>query len=125
MSNVFGNEVQAVDMVCLDSLTRDLVPARSRHTSAHILYLACHGIHASDPLSSALVLQDGNHTFQDIMHINLPSAVMAVLSTCQTTKGRDDRDAPGQAIQAAAWMPFCSFRSVVGTMWWASRTFIK
>jgi CHAT domain-containing protein len=84
-------------------------------TSAHILHLACHGIHASDPLSSALVLQDGNLTIRDIMALHLPNAVLAVLSACQTAKG--DRNAPDQAVHLAASMLFCGFRSVIGTMW--------
>jgi CHAT domain-containing protein len=84
-------------------------------TSAHILHLACHGIHASDPLSSALVLQDGNLTIQDIMALHLPNAILAVLSACQTAKG--DRNAPDQAVPLAASMLFCGFRSVIGTMW--------
>jgi hypothetical protein len=88
------------------------------NTSAHILHLACHGIHASDPLSSALVLQDGNLTIQDIMDLHLPNAVLAFLSACQTAKG--DRDAPDQAIHLAASMLFCGFRSVIGTMWWVA-----
>jgi CHAT domain-containing protein len=84
-------------------------------TPAHILHLACHGIHASDPLSSALVLQDGSLTIQDIMDLHLPNSMLAVLSACQTAKG--DRNAPDQAIHLAASMLFCGFRSVIGTMW--------
>jgi CHAT domain-containing protein len=84
-------------------------------TPAHVLHLACHGIHASDPLKNALVLRDGNLTIQDIMDLHLPNAALAVLSACQTAKG--DSNAPDQAIHLAASMLFCGFRSVVGTMW--------
>jgi CHAT domain-containing protein len=82
---------------------------------AHVLHLACHGIHASDPLQSALVLQDGNLTIRDIMDLHLQNPVLAVLSACQTAKG--DRNAPDQAIHLAASMLFCGFRSIIGTMW--------
>jgi CHAT domain-containing protein len=87
-----------------------------RNTPAHVLHLACHGIHASDPLKSALVLRDGNLTIQDIMNLHLPNPVLAILSACQTAKG--DRNAPDQAIHLATSMLFCGFiGSVIGTMW--------
>jgi hypothetical protein len=86
------------------------------NTPAHILHFACHGIHASHPLSSALVLQDGNLMIRDIMNLHLPNAVLTFLSACQTAKG--DKNAPDQAIHLAASMLFCGFRSVIGTMWW-------
>jgi hypothetical protein len=86
------------------------------YTPAHILHFACHAVHASDPLRSALVLQDGNLTIQDIMDLHLPNAVLAVLSACQTAKG--DRNAPDQAVHLAASMLFCGLKNVIGTMWW-------
>jgi CHAT domain-containing protein len=112
---------------CFESAHAQVLNAPSAHTSlsqlrsllegttAHILHLACHGIHDPNPLRSGLVLQDGNLTIQDIMDLHLPNAVLAVLSACQTTKG--DRNAPDQAIHLAASMLFCGFRSVIGTMW--------
>jgi CHAT domain-containing protein len=84
-------------------------------TPAHILHLACHGIQDPDPLKSALLLQDGEFSIEDIMRLNLPHAVLAYLSACQTAKG--DRNAPDQAVHLAASMLFCGFRSVIGTMW--------
>jgi CHAT domain-containing protein len=84
-------------------------------TPAHILHFACHGIHDTDPLKSALVLQGGNLTIENIMNIQLPNAVLCVLSACQTAKG--DKNAPDQAVHLAASMLFCGFRSVIGTMW--------
>jgi hypothetical protein len=113
---------------CFASAEAQVLNTPSAHTSlstlrtlleempAQILHLACHGIHDSNPLRSALVLQDGNLTIQDIMGLQLPNAVLAVLSACQTAKG--DRNAPDQAIHLAASMLFCGFRSVIGTMWW-------
>jgi CHAT domain-containing protein len=112
---------------CFESARAQVLNAPSAHTSiarlrsllqdteAHIFHLACHAIHNSDPLRSALVLQDGNLTIQDIMDFKLPCAVLATLSACQTAKG--DRNAPDQAIHLAASMLLCGFRSVIGTMW--------
>jgi CHAT domain-containing protein len=83
---------------------------------AHILHLACHGVQDVDPLSSALVmLQDGRLTIEDMLQLDLPEAVLAYLSACQTAKG--DRNTPDQAVHLAAFMLFCDFRSIVGTMW--------
>jgi CHAT domain-containing protein len=79
------------------------------------LHLASHGLQEINPLDSAFLLQDGRLTIADIMRLELPRAVFAFLSACQTAKG--DRDAPDQAVHLAASMLFCGFRSVVGTMW--------
>jgi CHAT domain-containing protein len=65
------------------------------------------------------MLQDGRLTIKEIMQLNLPRAALAFLSACQTAKG--DKNAPDQAVHLAASMLFCGFRSVIGTMWWASR----
>jgi CHAT domain-containing protein len=83
---------------------------------AHILHLACHGLQDSEPLKSALQLQDGKVAIKDIMQLDLPHAVLAYLSACQTAKG--DRNAPDQVVHLAASMLFCGFRSVIGTMWY-------
>jgi CHAT domain-containing protein len=84
-------------------------------TPAHILHVACHGVQDADPLKSAIVLQDGKLTIEDIMTLSVPHAVLAFLSACQTAKG--DRNAPDQAVHLAASMLFCGFRSIIGTMW--------
>jgi CHAT domain-containing protein len=83
---------------------------------AHVLHLACHGVQDADPLSSALLMHDGNLTIETMMHLDLPRAVLAYLSACETAKG--DRNAPDQAVHLAASMLFCGFRSVVGTITW-------
>jgi CHAT domain-containing protein len=81
----------------------------------HVLHLACHGVQDVDPLNSALLMHDGKLTIENMMHLDLPHAVLAYLSACETAKG--DRNAPDQAVHLAASMLFCGFRSVVGTMW--------
>jgi CHAT domain-containing protein len=87
-------------------------------TQAHILHLASHGVQEDNPLESAFLLQDGRLSVADIMRLELPRAVLAFLSACQTAKG--DRNAPDQAAHLAASMLFCGFRSIVGTMWYGN-----
>jgi hypothetical protein len=84
-------------------------------TLAHFLHLACHGVQEANPLDSAFILQDGRLSIKDIMQLDLPCAVLAFLSACQTAKG--DRSTPDEAVHLAASMLFCGFRSVIGTMW--------
>jgi CHAT domain-containing protein len=84
-------------------------------SNAHLLHVASHGVQKADPLKSAFVMQDGDFSIQDLIELNLPHAVLAYLSACETAKG--DEQAPDQAVHLAASMLFCGFRSVVGTMW--------
>jgi CHAT domain-containing protein len=80
-----------------------------------VLHIASHGIQESNPLESAFLMEDGRLSIAEIMKLDLPQAVLAFLSACQTAKG--DREAPDQAVHLAASMLFCGFRSVIGTMW--------
>jgi CHAT domain-containing protein len=83
--------------------------------STHVLHLAYHGVQAENPLESAFLLSDGRLTIETLMHIRRPDAMLAFLSACQIAKGSADQ--PDQAIHLAAYMLFCGFRGVVGTMW--------
>lgn len=82
---------------------------------AHILHLACHGHQNEDPLQSHFSLKDGPLTIEALMAMNLPNAMLAFLSACETAKGNHDQ--PDQAVHLAASMLFCGFRSVIATMW--------
>jgi CHAT domain-containing protein len=82
---------------------------------AHILHLACHGKQKSDPLSSHFALRDGPLSVDALMKLDLPNAVFAFLSACETAKG--DRSQPDQVVHLAASLLFCGFRSVIATMW--------
>jgi CHAT domain-containing protein len=81
----------------------------------HILHLACHGHQHEDPLKSCFALHDGRLAISALMDLQLPKAMLAYLSACETAKG--DKKQPDQAVHLAASMLFCGFRSVVGTMW--------
>jgi CHAT domain-containing protein len=84
-------------------------------SSAHVLHLACHGVQRKDALESHFVLDDGPLTIAMLSRLDLPNAVLAFLSACETAKG--DQNQPDQAVHLAASMLFCGFRSVIGTMW--------
>jgi CHAT domain-containing protein len=111
---------------CFEKASASVATSSSRHTSLaemremleknpHILHLACHGVQDRDPLKSAFILQDGRLSIEDIMKLDLPRAVMAYLSACETAKGHLDQ--PDQAVHLAASMLYCGFRSVIATMW--------
>lgn len=97
----------------------DVVPTAQsvldRLPVAHILHLACYGHQDPEPLQSHFALSDGPLTMSALMKINVPNAMTAFLSACETAKG--DKDQPDQAVHLAASMLFCGFRSVVATMW--------
>jgi CHAT domain-containing protein len=83
--------------------------------SAHVLHLACHGHQHENPLKSCFALHDDRLTISALMNLQLPHAMLAYLSACETAKG--DKKQPDQAVHLAASMLFCGFRSVVATMW--------
>jgi tetratricopeptide (TPR) repeat protein len=82
---------------------------------AHILHLACHGHQKEDPLQSCFTLNDGPLTISALMKLNLPNAMFAFLSACETAKG--DRKHSDQVVHLAASLLFCGFRSIIATMW--------
>ncbi|CAG8702347.1 4485_t:CDS:1, partial [Acaulospora colombiana] len=80
------------------------------------LHLACHGIQEPDePTKSALLLQDGHLTLEEIIKLDLPRAELAFLSACQTTAG--DENLSEEAVHIAGGMLLAGYRSVVATMW--------
>jgi CHAT domain-containing protein len=82
----------------------------------HWIHLACHGIQRPDePTKSALILQDGHLTLEEIIKLNLPKAELAFLSACQTTAG--DEKLSEEAVHIAGGMLLAGYRGVVATMW--------
>ncbi|PVF92178.1 TPR-like protein [Serendipita vermifera] len=80
------------------------------------LHLACHGIQVPDePTKSALLLEDGHLTLEEIIKLDLPHAEFAFLSACQTTTG--DENLSEEAVHIAGGMLLAGYRSVVATMW--------
>ncbi|PVF92658.1 TPR-like protein [Serendipita vermifera] len=80
------------------------------------LHLACHGIQVPDePTKSALLLEDGHLTLEEIIKLDLPHAEFAFLSACQTTTG--DENLSDEAVHIAGGMLLAGYRSVVATMW--------
>ena len=84
--------------------------------SMSAVHFSCHGQQEdSNPLESALILDDGPLKVSQIMKIPTPNASLAFLSACQTAMG--DGDLPDEAMHLAASLLFSGFRSVVATMW--------
>jgi CHAT domain-containing protein len=80
------------------------------------LHLACHGTQKpDDPTKSALILEDGHLTLEEIIKLNLPNAEFAFLSACQTTTG--DEKLSEEAVHIAGGMLLAGYRGVVATMW--------
>ncbi|PVF92651.1 hypothetical protein CPB86DRAFT_801841 [Serendipita vermifera] len=80
------------------------------------LHLACHGIQRPDePTESALLLEDGHLTLDEIIKLDLPQAEFAFLSACQTTTG--DESLSEEAVHIAGGMLLAGYRGVVATMW--------
>lgn len=86
-----------------------------RLPAASIVHFACHGTQSSDPLKSALHLQNGQLTLDMIMHQNLPNSSIAILSSCHSAAG--DQDQPDETIHLGAAMLAAEFQSVIATMW--------
>jgi CHAT domain-containing protein len=88
----------------------------TRLPESSILHLACHGHQErQNPLDSGFVLRDRLLTVAQLTALNLPNALMAFLSACDTAKG--DETQPDEAVHLAATMLFAGFQSVIGTMW--------
>jgi CHAT domain-containing protein len=80
------------------------------------IHLACHGVQRLDePTKSALILEDGHLTLEEIIKLNLPNAEFAFLSACQTTTG--DEKLSEEAVHIAGGMLLAGYRGVVATMW--------
>jgi CHAT domain-containing protein len=80
------------------------------------IHLACHGVQRPDePTKSALILEDGHLTLEEIVKLNLPKAEFAFLSACQTTTG--DENLSEEAVHIAGGMLLAGYRGVVATMW--------
>jgi CHAT domain-containing protein len=87
-----------------------------RLQDASIVHFACHGMENSeDPLKSGFKLRDGTLTIEKLMRLNMPKALFAFLSACETAKGNQKQ--PDYNVHLSAAMLFVGFRSVIGTLW--------
>jgi CHAT domain-containing protein len=109
MKSVSASTINDVNCRASVSTVLDKLP------EAHILHLASHGYQRPDPLQSCFAFHDGPLTISALMKLNLPNAMFAFLSACETAKG--DQNQPDQAVHLAASLLFCGFRSIIGTMW--------
>ncbi|CAA7264414.1 unnamed protein product [Cyclocybe aegerita] len=98
------------------NINRTVGEAMEHLSQASILHLACHGHQDRiDPLSSGFELQDGRLTIAKLISSQMPHAVLAFLSACESAS--NDLDVPDEALNLAAAMLYAGFRSVIGTMW--------
>jgi CHAT domain-containing protein len=80
------------------------------------VHLACHGTQKpEEPTKSALILEDGHLTLEEIIKLNIPKAEFAFLSACQTTTG--DEKLSEEAVHIAGGMLLAGYRGIVATMW--------
>jgi CHAT domain-containing protein len=87
-----------------------------RLQDASIVHFACHGMEDDEnPLKSGFKLRDGTLTIEDLMRLNMPKALFAFLSACETAKGNQKQ--PDYNVHLSAAMLFVGFRSVIGTLW--------
>jgi CHAT domain-containing protein len=97
----------------------DLVMVTARLPEATVVHLACHGLQDSaNPLESGFCLSDGRLTIRALMSFELPEALFAFCSACETAKG--DSQQPDQTVHLAAAMLFVGFRSLVATLWYSA-----
>jgi len=82
------------------------------------VHFACHGCRSPEaPFLSYFQLHDNERlTLVELMQARLPNADLAFLSACHSASVNID-NTPDEAINLAAALQFCGFRSVVGTMW--------
>lgn len=84
--------------------------------SSHLVHLACHGVqHATQPLDSHLMLNDGDLSLRRILNEDLKSAQFALLSACQTATG--DEALVNESIHLAGGFMAAGFKGVIGTLW--------
>jgi len=82
------------------------------------IHFACHGYRsAAAPFLSYFRLHDDERlTLTDLMQARLPNADLAFLSACHSAS-INVNNTPDEAINLAAALQFCGFRSVVGMLW--------
>ncbi|KAF8990106.1 CHAT domain-containing protein [Cyathus striatus] len=80
------------------------------------VHLACHGSQElTNPLKSALYLQNDKLELGDVIRKSMPNAKFAFLSACQTAMGVEALSE--ESVHLAAGMLAAGYKSVVGTMW--------
>lgn len=88
----------------------------SRLPTASIVHFACHGKQdRSNPLNSALLVDDGELNISKIIREPLSNGLLAFLCACETAMG--DGALPDEAMSLGASILFSGFRNVVATMW--------
>jgi CHAT domain-containing protein len=83
----------------------------------HWIHFSCHSYVPPNPFLSFFQLHDNEQLkLVDLMNARLSNAELAFLSACHTA-AVDIDNTPDEAINLAAALQFCGFRSVIGTLW--------
>jgi CHAT domain-containing protein len=110
------SHVKDQDHVVLEGVEGTKKSVTMQMKECNWLHLACHGVQKPDePTKSALILEDGHLTLEQIIQLHLPKAEFAFLSACQTTTG--DEKLSEEVVHIAGAMLLAGFRGVVATMW--------
>jgi len=100
----------------LDEATATVSRVRQEMETCSWVHFACiGGQDRNDPLSSNLLLYDGQLTLLQIMQLRIPRCKFAFLSACRTATG--DAKLSDEAVHLAAGMLAAGCHGVVGTMW--------
>lgn len=112
IKRIFSDHVRVLDG---SSANPDTVLAGLRdHPWVHF---ACHGsLEDALPFKACFTLHGGNVSLLQIMKARLPNAEIAFLAACHSAAGEPIGN-PNEALNLAAAMQFCGYRTIVGTMW--------
>ncbi|MEE6257457.1 CHAT domain-containing protein [Plantactinospora sonchi] len=100
-------------LVGAEATTTEVLRALPEHPYVHF---ACHGgQNLSEPGSSALYLYDKPLRLADLVRLDLGAAELAVLSACETARGRVDL--LDEASHLGAAFHLAGYRQVVATLW--------
>ncbi|KAH9957173.1 CHAT domain-containing protein [Lactifluus volemus] len=112
--------IQRLTTTVTSLISKNATPSRvveglNHHQFSHFV---CHGnLEEGKPFNASFELSGGRQlTLLEIVRSQLPTAEFAFLSVCHTAELTEE-SISDEALHLTAAMQYCSFRSVVGTMW--------
>ena len=112
--------IQALDTEVTSLISEAATPDAVIDSFHHhrFVHFACHGtLEAGKPFDAGFELHgNARLALLEIVRAHLPSAEFAFLSACHTAE-MTEGSVVEEGLHLAAAVPYCGFRSVVGTMW--------